>query len=111
MMIEIEQAAQLMANRFWNDPGTQVQLRNVSHARQLFEYQCLGQLRAYRELGLLSLLEGGPSFSVSYRSDELDVCELARLAQEDSGDRLAEREIAGEGIRLRGQAVLLRPSS
>lgn len=83
-MESIAQAARLMADRFWEDPGIQAQMRGVSQARNLFELQCSGQLAAYQELGLLSLYRGGPSFSVAYRTDEFDAGAFALLVQKHS---------------------------
>lgn len=83
-MISIEQAAQLMARRFWDDPGIKAQMRGVVDAHNLFELQCLGQLRAYQDLGLLTFFEEGPSFSVGYRTDAFDAQEFVLLVQRHS---------------------------
>lgn len=88
-MDSITQAAQLMAERFWDDPGIQAQMRGVRDARNLFELQCLGQLKAYQEAGLLSLYQGGPSVSVGYRSDTFDANAFALLAQKHSKEFVA----------------------
>lgn len=85
---QIEQAGNLMADRFAPDPGIRAQMEGLEHSADIIKLQCRGQVRAFASAGFLTLLDGGPSFLIGYRSDALPPESLVEVLQDASRELL-----------------------
>lgn len=85
---QIEQAGSLMADRFAADPGIKAQTEGLKRGADIVKLQCCGQVRAFASAGFLTLLDGGPSFLIGYRSDALPPEYLVEVLQDASRELL-----------------------
>lgn len=87
-MEQIQAAGNLMAERFAGDPGIKAQMGGLERGGEILRLQCRGQVRAFAEAGCVTLLDGGPSFMMGYRTDELPMEALLGVLQDASRELL-----------------------
>ncbi|MBU4439394.1 MAG: hypothetical protein L6276_11335 [Acetobacterium sp.] len=81
---ELKNCAQLMKNRFMEDPGVIFQLHDLDRAELLIEAQFEGQIQAFMEENAVQILEGGKGLLIGYSTKELPEDRLINVMQQSS---------------------------